>query len=135
MTMDNQQNTPSGRILIADDDPVVRHILGAILTSKNFEIDAASSGTECLEALQKHKAQGTSPLLVFLDMFLGDMHGTDVLKELRTLFGATVPVIMLSANPKDETLAVNTGSDPDDYLEKPFTGPIVLERLERLLSR
>ena len=122
------------RALIADDDPVVQHILGAILEAAGYEINSVKSGTECLDLLKAELSSDNLPDVVFLDVQLEDLSGIEVLSELRELSSEKPPVIMLSANSRDE---VFTGSDllaPDYFLEKPFVAETVSQALKAVLS-
>jgi CheY-like chemotaxis protein len=121
------------KFLIADDDPVVRHILSAILQSSGNEVVAASSGGECIAKLEEAAASGALPNGIFVDMFLGDLTGLEVLAKIRANHAtAKIPVIMLSANPKDEVLRGGEEMAPDAYLEKPFVADTVLAALGNL---
>ena len=117
------------KLLIIDDDPVVRHILGAILTGLGHEHQSASSGGEGLTLLRS----GASPDAVFLDMMLGDTTGVQVLGEIRRTISPCPMVIMLSANLASEALA-DPELNPDYYLEKPFTSSTVVEALTAIES-
>ena len=121
------------QILIADDDPVVRHILSAILSGSSYQIQTVENGEQCLEVVRAAKDSGTVPDVVFLDVQLPDMPGTEVLTKLRALTAPNpVRVISLSANPKEDVLAMQPDFSPDYYLEKPFVAETVFAALESL---
>ncbi len=114
----------SGRILIVDDDPVVRLLMEECLSAHGFEVHSLPGGHECLEHLSTHSTD-----LVVLDMLMPDMSGVEVLKELkRTPSLANVPVLMLSAlNDADQILENESECRPDGVLQKPFNLNAVLE--------
>ena len=114
------------RILIADDDPVVQFLLGSMLGALGHETTAASSGAACLQTLRG----GDIPDVIFLDMMLGDMSGSEVMKTIRQELPAPPKIVMVSANPSAETR--DLPEQPDFYLEKPFTSAGVAEALEAL---
>jgi len=112
------------RVVIADDDLIVRHILSSVLQSSDpsIEIVQCTSGEECLESFRASAAD-----LLFLDIQLPDLSGPDVLTTLRTLpNGASVRVIAVSANPEAEMRELFVRTVPDGFLEKPFTPAQVL---------
>jgi DNA-binding response OmpR family regulator len=124
----------SGNVLIVDDDPVVRHILGSVLKSAGYQAIHCVSGEQCLSLLREQLSTGTLPLLIFLDLQLGDMTGAQVIREIRRITEPEhLPVVLLSANTKDETLQMFPDLKADNYLEKPFPPQRVLELLEEVM--
>lgn len=120
-------------ILIADDDPVVRHLLGSILSNAGYQVIKCESGASCIEVITERARLNTLPAAVFLDVLLNDMSGIEVFKKIRE-HAASLPVIMLSANPQDELRERFSGFNPDYFLEKPFTPNEVLSVLDELLG-
>ena len=114
---------PALSALIVDDDPVVRHILGAILKSLSVIFEAVASGEECLQRIDALKSTGSPlPSILFLDLQLQDQTGIEVLNNIReTIAPAELPVAMLSANSEDELRSMHLTHQPEYYLEKPFT--------------
>ena len=119
------------RFLVVDDDPVVRHILGAIIESLGHELIAFSEGEPALEFLINAKAQGNPPVLAFLDFQLAEMTGIELLLRIRAIFdSAALPVAMLSANSREEVFVADASAAPDHFVSKPFT----LDDIQQLLS-
>lgn len=125
----------SQTILIADDDPVVRHILTSILEPRGFSPVVAENGAAALE-LASGTLADAPPCAVFLDFFLGDMSGSEVLRTLQGLAHFQgIPVIMLSANTEADMRELDKDAHPDYYLGKPFKPEDVYQVLEKALSR
>ncbi len=122
----------SKELLIVDDDPVVRHLLGAMLQSSGHNVASCESGAEAIAKLDELEASGTLPALVFLDLQLNDMPGTEVLARIRNVAqGHHVPTVMLSANQKEEILRDHPAAESaDGFLEKPFPP----EKLQAILA-
>lgn len=118
-------------ILIADDDPVIHHIVGSVLGAAGHDVELTKSGGEFLAVLRARAAAGRTPALIFLDLQLLDMTAAEILPEIRTAVGS-VPVVIVSANSEDETRSLFPGLDFQGYLEKPFTPATLLETIERL---
>lgn len=121
-------------IIIVDDDPVVQHILSTIVRSAGYQTEVFGSGSLCLQHFE-HLAVDSLPLplAIFLDFFLQDTSGLEVLTKLKSLFPDNLsPVIMLSAKTRDEMLDTESLVNPDYYLEKPFKAEVVLSILESL---
>lgn len=80
--------TPSGKgkILIMDDDDMVRHVAGEILKSVGYKVEFAKDGTEAIDLYQKAKASGESFDVVIMDLTIqGGMGGREAIKKLLTI--------------------------------------------------
>ena len=121
-------------IIIADDDPVVRHILSAILVDAGYTVITAENGKACLDTVTKLFSENHVPSAIFLDLFLGDMTGQEVFEEIQKISGgATVPAIMLSANSREEAFTIDEHLNVDFFLQKPFDADTVLSVLKSAL--
>ena len=117
-----------GRILVVDDEPQIRRVLRATLTSKGYEIFDAKSGEEALDAVRKQRFD-----LILLDMNMPGMGGLETCREIRA--SSEVAIIMLTvrgAEP-DKVKALDAGAD--DYVTKPFGMPELLARIRAALRR
>ena len=101
------------KILIIDDEKVIRDTLQIHLRNQNYDICEAISGKEGLE-----RANSFHPNLVILDLGLPDMNGLQVLKDLRQW--TQVPVIILTVSDDEDTKVKLLDAGADDYLTKPF---------------
>ncbi|MGA8273643.1 MAG: response regulator transcription factor [Candidatus Sulfotelmatobacter sp.] len=117
------------RILVIEDDEVIRMTLGDRLKSEGYVVDFASDGDE---GFRKSTQGGCD--LVLLDIMLPRKNGFDVCRDIR-MAGVVVPVLMLTARGQviDKVLALKIGAD--DYLTKPFDSAELLARIEALLRR
>jgi len=105
------------RILIADDDPVSRRMLGATLTTWGHELLVASDGDEAWKVLFKVDR----PKLAILDWVMPGMDGAELCAKLRQEGGEPyVYVILLTAKGKHEDVVRGLGAGADDYMTKPF---------------
>ena len=116
------------RILIVDDEPQIRRALRTSLSAHGYEVETAGTGEQGLVA-----AADTAPELVFLDLGLPDLDGTEVIRRLRSF--SEVPVIVLSVRDQqaDKVAALDAGAD--DYVTKPFGMEELLARLWATLRR
>jgi CheY-like chemotaxis protein len=110
------------KIVIADDDPIVRHILSAIL-GDSYQLTLCETGEECVSHFQTSSAD-----LLFLDIQLPDLSGPEVLAQVRGL-SPEVKIVAISANPEEEMREIFGENAPDFFLEKPFTPDRVLALL------
>jgi DNA-binding response OmpR family regulator len=116
------------RILLVDDDALLRRSLAFNLERNHFEVQTAASGEDALEV-----ARQSRPDLVILDIGLPGMDGLETLRVLRDERG--LPVILLTARRRelDEVLGLELGAD--DYVTKPFDLDVLLARIRAVLRR
>jgi len=117
------------RILVVEDDEVIRMTVGDRLTSEGYSVDFASDGEEG----QKKATQGLYDLVI-LDVMLPRKSGLDVCRDIR-MAGVVVPILMLTARGQiiDKVLGLKIGAD--DYMTKPFDSTELVARIEALLRR
>jgi two-component system KDP operon response regulator KdpE len=115
-------------ILVVDDEPQIRRVLRATLSSQGYEIIEAKMGEEGVETARKSK-----PDLVLLDVNMPGMGGIEACREIRR--GSTAPIIMLTVRnaERDKVLALDAGAD--DYVVKPFGIEELLARIRASLRR
>ncbi len=113
-------------ILITEDDNTIRAALAVILRDNGFEPVFAA---DCREALARFSRCG----LCLLDLMLGDGSGLDVLREIRK--ESSVPVIIISCLDDSSDVARGLDLGADDYITKPFSGQVLISRINALLRR
>ena len=111
----------SMKVLIVDDDPMIRNLVQAILESAGFEVLAAEDGQHGLDLIEAEQRPLDFSFIV-LDVVMPGMNGLDVLTRLR-LHPETqaVPVIMLTGEDKAENILAGYSVGADYYITKPFT--------------
>lgn len=119
---------PTPHIVVVDDDPQIRDLLGQVLERYGFRASALPSGEELWPTLARDRAD-----LVVLDLMLPGIDGLTLCRELRAR--GTVPVIMLTARaePVDRIVGLEVGAD--DYLSKPFEPRELVARIRTVLRR
>jgi two-component system KDP operon response regulator KdpE len=115
-------------ILVVDDEPQIRRVLRATLSTHGYEIAEAKTGEEALEWMRKEL-----PDLVLLDMNMPGMGGVEACREIRRASDA--PIIMLTVRnaERDKVAALDAGAD--DYVVKPFGIEELLARIRAALRR
>lgn len=116
------------RILIIDDDPQLRETVTIVLTSQEYDVQAAPTGKEGIAQVSDR-----APDLVVLDVNLTDMLGFEVVREIRRF--SNVPVLMLTGRSESSDIVSGLDSGADDYLIKPFKADELLARVRALLRR
>ncbi len=115
-------------ITLVDDDENIVTSVSMALESLGHEVKAYFDGASGLQALESDP-----PDLVILDVKMPRMDGMEVLRRLRQT--SNIPVIMLTSKDEeiDEILGFNLGAD--DYMHKPFSQRLLLERVKAVLRR
>jgi DNA-binding response OmpR family regulator len=118
----------SDRILLVDDEEILRESLTFSLGQEGLEVLTAADGPTGLALAQQER-----PDLVLLDVMLPGLDGWEVCRRLRRQSG--VPIIMLTArgNEIDRVLGLEIGAD--DYLTKPFSTRELIARIRANLRR
>ncbi len=104
-------------VLVADDDPVFRHLLQTSLEKWSYEVIAVENGLEAWKIL----SESTAPRMAILDWMMPEMDGVTLCRKLRSNQNAHYCYLLLVTS-KDEKQDVIVGLDAgaDDYLTKPF---------------
>lgn len=119
------------KILIVEDERVLRKSLFRILTEAGFEVIEAENGKIGLDLIQTQ-----NPELILCDLMMPEMDGYSVLRELqKDSTTATIPFICLTAKDERATLRKLMELGADDYLTKPFTKAELLGAIEAQLSK
>jgi DNA-binding NtrC family response regulator len=117
------------RILIVEDDDLMRELMTKILAGEHYHIFQASSGEEALKLLQEQTID-----LVLTDLRLTGMNGLQLLTEVRT-FDQEVVVIVMTAYASVETAVEAMRKGAYDYLTKPFINDEIRVMLRRALNQ
>jgi PleD family two-component response regulator len=109
--------TNSGKILIADDDPVSRKLLQATLAKWGHEPVVCADGRQAIRALSSLDA----PQMAILDWMMPGLEGVQVCRDLRARKkGPYVYVILLTGKDRSDDIIEGLDAGADDYLIKPF---------------
>ncbi len=120
---------PTGKILIADDEPSVRDSVGYALDQEGFDVTGAVDGTD---AEQKLEGDFDYDLLI-LDIMMPGKSGLDICREVRGR--SAVPIIILTAKDAEVDKVVGLEVGADDYVTKPFSVRELLGRVRAQLRR
>lgn len=117
------------RILIAEDEAPLRHLVELSLKNNRYEVIPAEDGQE---ALEKFRQEGPFDLVI-LDVMMPKLDGFSVLEEIRR--ESDVPVVILTALGSGDDIVQGFHLGADDYITKPFTFREVSARIEAILRR
>jgi two-component system, OmpR family, phosphate regulon response regulator PhoB len=119
------------KILIIEDERALTDVLVYNLRRDGYETSVAHDGQEGLR-----KAQTTLPDLIILDLMLPLLSGIDVCRELRAGERTRdIPIIILTAKAEEMDQLVGFSMGADDYVTKPFSVKVLLQRVKALQRR
>ena len=124
----------TGKILVADDDRVVRRIVVATLAAAGYEVSEAANGRETLDRLRA----GEAPDLLLVDYMMPGLSGVEVVRALRADPSpalAELPAIMLTSRQEDADVVAGLDAGLDDYIGKPFSPDELAARVRAVLAR
>jgi DNA-binding response OmpR family regulator len=116
------------RVLLVEDDPTIRETATLVLERHGFEVRSAADGAAGLDEFERDE-----PDVALLDIMLPGLDGVSVCRRIREL--STVPVVMLTARSDPLDIVAGLEAGADDYVTKPFDGPVLAARLRAVLRR
>ncbi|KZC38613.1 MULTISPECIES: response regulator [Rhodanobacter] len=115
-------------ILVVDDSPTIRAVLGKMLAQNRHMVLKAADGESALEL-----ARAERPDLIFLDIVMPGMSGFAVLRALRhDLLTRDIPIVMISGNLQATEQFYVQRFGADDFMKKPFGRSEVFARIDSL---
>lgn len=122
---------PTSKILVVEDDRSLAGILEYNLTNSGFEVICSHDGQDGL-----NQARLKLPDLIILDVMIPVFDGLEVCRRLRAAPETReVPILMLTAKSEETDQLIGFSVGADDYVVKPFSVKIMLERVKSLLRR
>lgn len=116
------------KILVVEDEQDIQELLLAYLRSAGYEAVAAGDGVTALDLFWSRPFD-----MVLLDLMLPKIDGFGVCEMIRRQ--SQVPILMLTALDGEEQMLRGFGLDIDDYVTKPFSMPVLLEKIRVILRR
>ncbi|MCX8030817.1 MAG: response regulator [Thermodesulfovibrionales bacterium] len=125
--MNNDQS--KNKILIIDDDKYIRDFLTVLLTNEGYICFKAASGKEALERVKEVK-----PDLIYLDLFLTDMHGLDVCEKLKkNSLTCLTPIVIITASVNYQLKIKCFEAGASDFITKPLNPIEIATKTRNLL--
>lgn len=116
------------KILIVEDEKILRETLAYNLTNQGFDLITSGNGNEALEIMRTDP-----PDLMILDIMLPGMDGFEICRQVRTK--SNIPILMLTARDSEIDRVVGLEVGADDYMVKPFSMRELVARVKAMLRR
>ena len=121
----------STKILVVDDEPAIRQMIGLALSQAGYRTIEAADAAEAQARLVQEL-----PDLILLDWMMPKLSGLEYARQLRReKLTAHIPIILLTARVEEEDKVRGLDSGADDYITKPFSTRELLARIKALLRR
>lgn len=124
----------SPRVLVVDDDDQYRSLVARFLESVGLKVNQACDGINALEVYSRGRHEGGKFDLVLLDLGLPVMTGQDCLKKLIEMDQGAKVMITSGSDPFDE-LPQEIRALARDYLQKPFSLKVLLNKVQSIIGR
>ncbi|MGK2905207.1 MAG: sigma-54-dependent transcriptional regulator [Desulfuromonadales bacterium] len=121
-------NKEIDRILVADDDAVIREGLRRILTAEGYEVETASNGRAALERLEQKRFK-----LLVTDLKMPGMSGLEVLQTLRNC-QPELPVILITGYAAIDNAVEAMKNGATDYISKPFANEEIVSKVKNAME-
>jgi two-component system, OmpR family, KDP operon response regulator KdpE len=115
-------------ILVVDDEPQIRRVLRATLSSSRYDVVEAQNGEEAIEVVIRER-----PNLILLDVNMPGMTGLEACSKIRLSFQGPIIMVTVCNAERDKIVALDSGAD--DYVVKPFAMGELLARIRAALRR
>jgi PAS domain S-box-containing protein len=115
-------------ILVVEDEDVLRDFANLVLRKNGFHVLTARNGAEALQLLEKLEVN-----LVFTDVMMPKMGGADLAKRLAELH-PQLPILFTSGYPKTILGEAGLREDEAEFLQKPYTAQVLVERIREVLA-
>jgi two-component system KDP operon response regulator KdpE len=115
-------------ILVVDDEPQIRRVLQATLSSNGYDVIEAKNGKEALTTVLRDR-----PDLILLDVNMPGMNGFEACRKIRLSFDGPIIIVTVRDEEQDKVVALDSGAD--DYVVKPFGVSELLARIRAALRR
>ncbi len=132
-TVSDDTESDNGKILVIDDDAMLREFLNKCLTKAGYQVTTARDGAEGIRSLKKARFD-----LVICDVFMPEADGLEVLQQTRKLEAKPTPILMVSGgspNMTDDFLRIAGVMGATSTLPKPFNSRDLLNAVAELLQR
>ena len=116
------------KILVVDDDELVRRQINGILSEK-YEVIMAQSGAVAIELYEK-----MHPDMILSDLIMPEMNGFEMMEALREKHDVIIPVMFMTALSSDESEEKSLTTGAVDYIRKPFKADVLLKRIDNIIA-
>ena len=116
------------KVLIVDDEELIRNVIKEYCKSENYLVDEASDGEEAINKVEKNTYD-----IIIMDIMMPKMDGFKAIEQIKNI--KNIPVIMLSARSEELDKLNGFSIGIDDYITKPFSPKELMARIKAVTKR
>ncbi|MEO4005248.1 response regulator transcription factor [Flavobacterium sp. CAU 1735] len=117
------------RIVLAEDNDILRKSLSFFLESKGYKVDQFSDGKDALEAIEANNYD-----LVLTDINMPGISGMEITQYIRQRIQSDIPVIILTSSGVEQTELDSFDIGANEFIAKPVSPAVLLVRINKLLG-
>ncbi|KAF2506961.1 response regulator transcription factor [Flavobacterium zhairuonense] len=117
------------RIILAEDNDILRKSLSFFLESKGFAVEQFSDGKDALEAIEKNNYD-----LILTDINMPGISGMEITQYVRETINSEVPIIILTSSGVEQTELDSFDIGANEFIAKPISPAVLLVRINKLLK-
>ncbi|WPO77833.1 response regulator transcription factor [Flavobacterium sp. KACC 22761] len=117
------------RIILAEDNDILRKSLSFFLESKGFTVDQFSDGKDALVAIEKNNYD-----LILTDINMPGISGMEITQYVRETINSDVPIIILTSSGVEQTELDSFDIGANEFIAKPISPAVLLVRINKLLK-
>jgi len=129
----HSETTRKARLLVAEDDPIIRKLLGTMLQRSNYDVDFAENGLKAVEMWEKGK-----PDLILMDVQMPQLNGfeaTGAVRVKESACGGHIPIVAMTAYALKEDQEKCFAAGMDAYISKPINFDECLQLIDETLKK
>ena len=117
------------RIIIAEDNEILRKSLCFFLQSKGFTVDQFADGRDALDAIEQNKYD-----LIVTDINMPGVSGMEITQYVRQTIGSDIPIIIFTSSGVEQTELDSFDIGANEFIAKPISPAVLLVRINKLLQ-
>lgn len=117
------------RIILSEDNDILRKSLSYFLESKGFSVDQFSDGKEALDAIETNNYD-----LILTDINMPGISGMEITQYVRESLGSDVPIIIFTSSGVEQTELDSFDIGANEFIAKPVSPAVLLVRINKLLK-
>jgi DNA-binding response OmpR family regulator len=118
------------RIILSEDNDILRKSLSFFLESKGFIVDQFSDGKDALDAIETNSYD-----LILTDINMPGISGMEITQYVRKTIGSDIPIIILTSSGIEQTELDSFDIGANEFIAKPISPAVLLVRINKLLNR
>lgn len=126
----SKAGTKRPQILVAEDNPVNQRVIKGLLSHAGFEVVIAQDGDEALSILESEERFD----LAIIDMHMPELSGPEVIQRWRFMEKGHLPIIMLTADAREDAEEASKAAGADAFLTKPISSHALVEIIANLIE-